>query len=85
MVEESHYMHVYKIDFHIREWMKFLTSESYHPLKEVMIVLRGKMKKQVVLKQEQPHLHLFKREKLLSTHQHSKSNVVITKEKNGLF
>jgi hypothetical protein len=63
MIEESQYMHVYKsIDtIHIREWTKFLTSESYHRLKEVMTVLRSKMKKQVVLKQELPHLQFFKR------------------------
>jgi hypothetical protein len=37
---------------HIRGWKKFLTTESYHLLKEAMTVLRGKRKKQVVLKQE---------------------------------
>jgi len=40
--------------------MKFLISESFHPLKEVTTVLRGKLKKQAVLKQEQPHLHFWK-------------------------
>lgn len=40
--------------------MKFLISESFHRLKEVMTVLRGKLKKQAVLEQEQPRLQFLK-------------------------